>query len=253
MWPFGRNADKIRNHAFDEFSKGLECFGAKNREQALKHFRRAIKIKPDEGVFHMRIAATLEALGKIEEAKSEYEKAINLMPGSGEPYFLLGNMQRDQGKLIYAANNYEKALRLNLEPPFDEMCKKALISLQPEKEKNENMETELKEIKSNLLKLIETIYKKLNSFSEFEIRMELYSLSSPIDKELQRFMKEEIIPFYELSIINLKRLLPDNDIISGLKKIKYKPQNMNSLQYTTSKINDIVAAVNFVIIPIIKP
>lgn len=110
IWKKQPGTDRGRQRAaFAEFGKGLACFSPSQREQALRHFRAAIALKPDEGVFHLRIAATLEALAQLEEALREYHEAIRLMPGDGGPFFCLGNLARSRGHTAGARENYAKA------------------------------------------------------------------------------------------------------------------------------------------------
>jgi tetratricopeptide (TPR) repeat protein len=126
---FWKSAAKDEQAAYAEFKKGLDCFDPRLREQALRHFRAAIALKPDEGVFHLRIAATLEALGQIEEALREYHESIRLMPGEGGPFFCLGNLARGRGDLAGARENYVKALSMKLDGPLAGLCRGALAEL----------------------------------------------------------------------------------------------------------------------------
>jgi tetratricopeptide (TPR) repeat protein len=107
-----RSPGSTQQRAWDEFNKGLAAWGPENRARAEKHFRRAIKLKSDEGTFHMRLAATLEAAGRKQEAKRSYEEAIRLMPDKRVPCFMMGNLLSDLKDIDSAREYYATAMKL---------------------------------------------------------------------------------------------------------------------------------------------
>jgi len=114
--------------AWEEFNHGVLLVGPEVRAKAEEHLRAAIALKPDEGVFHLRLGGTLEAMGRRPEARREYEEAARLMPDEGLPHFLLGNMVRDSGALELAAKLYTQALSQRLDPDFRRLCEEALAA-----------------------------------------------------------------------------------------------------------------------------
>jgi tetratricopeptide (TPR) repeat protein len=162
-------------------------------------------LKPDEAIFHLRLAATLEAIGEKDEARAEYEEAIKLMPGNGIPYFNLGNMMRDQGNISTALEYYATALSINLESPFRELCSKAMVGLQnssPTTKREDNIMKEATVSMQAIKKLIEGVGRRddLGREMSLEEMAALYTTNRlfPDDKEaslrfMQSYMKGEIL------------------------------------------------------------
>ena len=90
--------------AWTEFKKGLDNWGPDKREKAAIHFQNSIRLKSVEGIFHMRLAATLEGLGRIDEAKERFEEAIRLMPDERPPCYMMGNLLINFEELNLADN-----------------------------------------------------------------------------------------------------------------------------------------------------
>jgi serine/threonine-protein kinase len=74
-----------------------------NWEEAERHYRRAIELKPDYAPAHQWYSAMLVALGRFDEAHSEVQRAHEL-----EPFSL--TISADLGRHLYYARRYEEAL-----------------------------------------------------------------------------------------------------------------------------------------------
>jgi tetratricopeptide (TPR) repeat protein len=61
-----------------EMRLGVDAFGAKDYEEALQHFRRAMQLVPEANVPHRFAAQALEGLSRWEEAVSEYEAYLHI-------------------------------------------------------------------------------------------------------------------------------------------------------------------------------
>jgi len=74
-----------------------------NWEEAERHFKRAIELKPDYAPAHQWYSAMLIALGRFDEAHAEVQRAHEL-----EPFSL--TISSDLGRHLYYARRYEEAL-----------------------------------------------------------------------------------------------------------------------------------------------
>ncbi len=92
--------------AGDEFRKQGEY------HNAIRWYRRALEINPDNAAVHVNWGISLLALGKVPEAGARLEQAIRLKPDLPEAHCSLGMVLRQQNRLAEAAASYEKSLRL---------------------------------------------------------------------------------------------------------------------------------------------
>lgn len=53
-------------------------------EEAIVHYREALRLDPENGNTHHTLAESLQALGRLEEAEREYREAISLDPDHPE-------------------------------------------------------------------------------------------------------------------------------------------------------------------------
>jgi tetratricopeptide (TPR) repeat protein len=216
----GKSADVyLRDQAYAEFQKGLELFGPSHRKEAESHFRAAIALNPGEGVFHLRLATTLEALGNKDEAKTEYEEAIILLPGEGMPHFCLGNMLRSQGNYLGAAAKYTIALQLNLDQDFRNLCSKALAEVG--RVPKRNFSTDPKDL-ANMIISLRDIQKTVH-----EVHKKL--MSNPIRGEINalmmmpmvfQYLKEKVSVPYNSCLEQAKEMFSDSSSLQILKQLE---------------------------------
>jgi tetratricopeptide (TPR) repeat protein len=91
--------------AGDEFSKQGEY------ENAIRLYRRAVDINPDNAAAHANWGTCLMYLGKLGEAEGRLMRAIALKPDLWEPHCTLGVVLRQQNKLREAAGAFRGALQ----------------------------------------------------------------------------------------------------------------------------------------------
>jgi len=91
---------------------GAVLFHAKMTEEAIDYFKEAIKLNPDFADAHNNLGAALVAEGKIEEAISHYKMAIKIKPDYVEAHNNLGNALFQKGEMKEAINHYREALKL---------------------------------------------------------------------------------------------------------------------------------------------
>jgi len=84
----------------------------KQFEQAAAAYRRLVEIAPENATGWFNLAATLQALGKWEEAASMFEKTLVADPNRFEAHLGLGLSRLHQGAARQALEAYERCLRM---------------------------------------------------------------------------------------------------------------------------------------------
>ncbi|CAN2042389.1 protein O-GlcNAc transferase [Candidatus Magnetomoraceae bacterium gMMP-15] len=105
--------------AIFHYNLGL-AFQAQNRfEDALKHFQKALDLKPDYAearenlaIAHNNFGIKLKKQKKIEDALKHYQKALKLRPDFAEIYNNIATAFQNQGYLNSAIKYYKKAISL---------------------------------------------------------------------------------------------------------------------------------------------
>jgi protein O-mannosyl-transferase len=85
----------------------------KNVEEAISHYKKAIKLKPDYPEAHSNLGAVAFYQNRFDEAISHYKKAIKLNPDYAEAYNSLGLVFLSVGEMVEAVSHYKKAIKLN--------------------------------------------------------------------------------------------------------------------------------------------
>jgi tetratricopeptide (TPR) repeat protein len=81
-------------------------------EDAVKLYRSALKIQPDNVIIYYNLGVTLREFGKIDEAEASYKRAIELKPDFLLAHYNLGNTLKVQGKFEEAQESFKKAIEL---------------------------------------------------------------------------------------------------------------------------------------------
>jgi len=85
-------------------------------EEAISHYKMAIKIKPDYAKAYSNLGAALVAEGKNEEAISHYKMAIKLSPDFAKAHYNLGTVLFNAKMNEEAIDRYKEAIRI--QPDF---------------------------------------------------------------------------------------------------------------------------------------
>ena len=93
-------------------SIALAYRGLGEHVEALRHFERAVALKPDYGDAHLNLSAILLDLGRLDEAELHGRRAVALKPNAAEARFALGAVQHWQGRLDDAVTSYLEAIRV---------------------------------------------------------------------------------------------------------------------------------------------
>jgi tetratricopeptide (TPR) repeat protein len=92
------------------FATGLAREG--RIDEALKHYRKAMDIQPDDPLPPCNIADILANQGRIDEAVAWYQKALKIQPDCVMAHNNLGELLARQGRLDEAAEHYRQVLKI---------------------------------------------------------------------------------------------------------------------------------------------
>jgi Flp pilus assembly protein TadD len=81
-------------------------------DEAIEHFRKALRIKPDDERAHTNLGSVLARQGKVEEAVAHYDKALQIKPNLAETYYALGIALEGQGRVDEAVSHFSEAVRI---------------------------------------------------------------------------------------------------------------------------------------------
>jgi len=91
---------------------GIALFAKQKIEEAISHYKMAIKINPDFALPHNNLGNALVAEGKNEEAISHYKMAIKLNPNYTNAHYNLGYALLQKGEVKEAVHHFRETLRL---------------------------------------------------------------------------------------------------------------------------------------------
>jgi len=103
---------KYPNFAVVHNNLGIALFAKQKIEEAISHYKMAIKIKPDYADAHNNLGNALSSVGKTEEAISHYKMAIKINPDYADAHYNLGNALSAEGKNEEAISHYKMAIVL---------------------------------------------------------------------------------------------------------------------------------------------
>jgi tetratricopeptide (TPR) repeat protein len=110
MWANVLKQRSANPRAYNEF--GVELATQGRLDEAIAHYREAIRLKDDYSTPHNNLGIALAAQGKLEEAIAHYRVAIRLKHNYVEAHNNLGLALAAQGKLEEAIFQYREAIRL---------------------------------------------------------------------------------------------------------------------------------------------
>jgi tetratricopeptide (TPR) repeat protein len=91
---------------------GIALYAEGKKQEAISHYKMAIKFKPDYAKAYSNLGAALFAEQKTEEAISQYKMAIELNPDFAKAYNNLGNALSAEGKIEEAIDHYKMAIKI---------------------------------------------------------------------------------------------------------------------------------------------
>lgn len=79
-------------------------------DEAIGHYRQAIRLKPDAGLNHYNLANALARQGNIDEAIDEYRRAVFYAPYNGRAWYSLALLIGSKGETDEAIEDYGRAI-----------------------------------------------------------------------------------------------------------------------------------------------
>ena len=96
--------------------RGEKANAAVRYEAAIAEFRRAVALKPDQGMSHLFIGQSLRQLGRPAEAVDACREAVRVSPQQPQTHLALGELLLELGRPAEAVPPLEAAVRL-FQPP----------------------------------------------------------------------------------------------------------------------------------------
>ena len=103
---------KYPNFASIHYNLGIALVAEGKNEEAISHYKMAIKIKPDYAEVHYNLGNTLLNKGRTSEAISHYKIAIKIKPDFAEAYSNLGTALFRAKMTEEAIDYFKEAIRI---------------------------------------------------------------------------------------------------------------------------------------------
>jgi tetratricopeptide (TPR) repeat protein len=104
----GENAARINE-------KALQAFMAADQEEAVRLFKRALALDPDNPVSHYYLGWIYKMQGKTDEGIAEFKKTIAIYPEHRSAYNHLGDLYLAKGMLDEAIEAFQKGTAFSLD------------------------------------------------------------------------------------------------------------------------------------------
>jgi tetratricopeptide (TPR) repeat protein len=85
--------------------------GENRLAEAVEHYEKAIRLKPNFSDAHSNLGAALERLGRTEESRAHFEEALRLAPANTQAAAHVGEMLDEHGEVSAAVTRYTEMLR----------------------------------------------------------------------------------------------------------------------------------------------
>ncbi|MDH7482890.1 MAG: tetratricopeptide repeat protein [Armatimonadota bacterium] len=108
---FGRAVEITGGNYLMENNLGFFLMEAGRHDEAIKHFRAALRDNPRYAEAHVNIGNILSEQGKTEEALREYQAALKVRPGFAPALNNIAGILEQKGQMIEAMHKYEEAVK----------------------------------------------------------------------------------------------------------------------------------------------
>lgn len=97
--------------AIKEFKKGQEADSAGKRDEAIRHYQKAVAIAPDYYFAHNNLGSDYVSKSDFPAARKEFQRVVDLNQSDSAAYFNLSNVCMVSGQLAEAKQYLEEGLR----------------------------------------------------------------------------------------------------------------------------------------------
>ena len=120
--------NKYPNKSLISNIRGACYAGLGQFDDAIKFYKKAIKIEPNYSKAHFNLAGAYHEIGKLEHSISSYQCSLEIDPKYPEVHNNLANVYRETGDFDQAIEHYKKAIEIK--PEYIEACYSLAITLQ---------------------------------------------------------------------------------------------------------------------------
>jgi len=104
-------ADRFPKRAVKEFDKGLSADAQGKRDDAIRHYQKAVDIAPDFYLAHNNLGSDYQNKSDFPNARKEFERVVQLNQSDAAAYFNLSNVYMLTGQLTEAHQYLDEGLR----------------------------------------------------------------------------------------------------------------------------------------------
>ncbi len=111
-------ADRFPKRAVKEFEKGLSADAEGKREDAIRHYQKAVAIAPEFYLAHNNLGSDYVSKSDFPDARKEFERVVQLNQSDAAAYFNLSNVCMLTGQMPDARQFLDEGLRRQPDSAF---------------------------------------------------------------------------------------------------------------------------------------
>jgi tetratricopeptide (TPR) repeat protein len=110
---YGRILENFPDCAGAQNGMGLALSDAGRRDEAIEHYKEALRLEPASVHAHYNLGIELAEAGKLEEAMFQFNEALKLNPRNEQLHNNIGIVLAQQGKFQAALEQFQRAIAIN--------------------------------------------------------------------------------------------------------------------------------------------
>ena len=111
-------AERFPKRAVKEFEKGLSADSAGKRDDAIRHYQRAVDIAPEFYLAHNNLGSDYVSKSDFSDARKEFDQVVKLNQSDANGYFNLSNVCMLTNQLLEAQQFLDEGLRRQPDSAF---------------------------------------------------------------------------------------------------------------------------------------